>query len=440
MDIYDKREYPRLELVFKDDGKFPFLFDACFHKSAGSRAYTTLFDDPPGKKMLSAVCILVVLAKYRGVNPDKPDKGIIFREATKRSSWLNTLAIDKNALGTFFDDYFDGVNFFSASRGTDQISSVKESGGGKAASVEFNPIELRPENIILYKNHRSTKYKLAELPSLLLKLEKNGLEKYPPWEQTVEEHLDKINRARPPQKGGHGKTDSALLNEGPPQCVISPKWLDLFQEKLTEVDGRAIGGNWYIICGTPYWVLQWRQVYFNAVVDQGATIKFAHHASTGPDVCPSIGAQWKMNIDHLHDPDPIGLLKQRMRDGIAQLASMAEKAKKQNAKGVFEFFESYVAHPFVSILIVPKPSKRQPTQPDKAPIGTICLLGLNAFYYGSLEDRVGIYLDRSGPLLDIYYNTITKFFDKGSKPKDGYLKPVDYLPKQSHRNKRSTNH
>jgi hypothetical protein len=438
MDIYNNKKFPRLELVFREDGKFPFLLDACFLKSADHHASTNLFDDPPGKKMLSAVCILFVLAKFKGMDPDKPEAKIRFREATKRISWLNTLGIDKESLKYFFDKFFDGVEFFSASRGTNQILSVKESGGGSAGSVEFDPIKLRPENINLYRNDRSTTYKLTELPSLAIKLEKHGLTKNPPWEQTVEEHLDKINRARPTQKSVNPKHHSPTLDGGPTQCVISPKWVDLFQEKLTEIDGRAIGGNWYVICGTPYWVLQWRQVYFNAVVNQGATIKFAHYAPKGSDFCPSIAAQWKMNIDYMHDPDPMGLLKQRMRDGIAQLSSLTEKAQKHGAKGVFKFFKSYTAHPFVSILIVPKPSKRQPTHPGKAPVGTICLLGLNGFYFDSLEDRAGIYLDRSGPLLNIYYNIITRFFNKGSKPKEGYLKPVDYPPKQSQRRKRST--
>jgi hypothetical protein len=437
MNIYDPSQFPRLELVFRADGKFPFLLEACFHKAVGSRGNTELFDDPPGKKILSAVCILIVLAKYKGVNPKRPDDAIRFRETTKRFSWLNSLGVDKGAQTDFFRKFFDEVEFFFASRGTEQIPSVKEAGGGNAANAEFYPKELRLENIILFKGDRSTKYTPAELPGLLDKLEKHGIGNYQPWEPTAPEHVARIDHAKP-QQGGNGNTVSPERDEGPPHCVLSPKWLDLFHEKLTEIDGRAMGGTWYIICGTPYWMLQWRQVYSKAVVEQGATIKFAHHAPTGPDSCPSIAAQWKMNIDHLHDPDPIGLLKQRMRDGIAQLSSLAEKAKKQDAKGAFEFFQSYVAHPFVSILIVPKPSNRQPARPDEAPLGTICLLALNGFYFGSIEDRVGIYLDRSGPLLDIYYNTITNFFEKGSKPKEGYLKPVDYLPKQSQRHKRST--
>jgi hypothetical protein len=431
MDIYDNRQYPFLELVFRADGKFPFLLEACFHKSKGRDAVTELFDDPPGKKLLSAVCILIALAKYKGVHPDKPDEGIRFREVSKRFSWLNSLGIDKKQLETFFDDYFDGVNFFFASRGTEQTQTMKEAGGGTAGSVEFNPIKLRLENITLFKNDRSTKYKPAELPGLAVSLEKNGFGKHQPWEPTVQEHVARIAHAKPSQPVGNGRTVSSSRDEGSPHCVLTPKWLDLFQEKLTDIEGREIGGNWYVICGTPLWMLQWRRLFCNAVIHQGAKFKFAHHAPTSPDSCLSVTAQWKMNIEHLQDPDPIGLLKQRMRDGIAELSVWAANAKKQDAKGTFEFFESYITHPYVAVLIVPESSRKDIKRKGGAPSGTICLLSFYTFYSGSLEDRLGICFDRPSPALDIYYNSITSFFEKG--PKDGYLKPVDHLARRTQR-------
>jgi len=238
-------------------------------------------------------------------------------------------------------------------------------------------------------------------------------------------YIDRIDR-----KGG--REDNSAREKAPDvhdessSCVCSPKWLNLFNHSLKEIEGRGIGGRWYVITGTPMTMLHWKEIFFDAVL-HGATINFAYQSAISPDSCFSMQAQWRMNIEHLQDPDPIGLLKQRLRDGISQLRALARKAIDKKSKGAFQFFESFITHPYVAILIVPESPKDKPPTQEGAPPGTICLLGHYTFYPRSLEDRLGICLSQPSPLLDIYYNSITRLFEQG--PKDNYLRTVNLYDK-----------
>ena len=265
-------------------------------------------------------------------------------------------------------------------------------------------------------------------------LEKYGAERGIPWGSTVKIHAEKIDRNRAHEAGDEKVNVPPPLNESSSSCIFSPKWLKLFEDSLKEIEGREIGGRWYVICATPKWMLQWRELFCKAVMDYGAKLAFAFHATTGPDSCISMRAQWRMNIEHLKDPDPIGLLKERLRDNTSELGAWAEEAKKRGSKGSFEFFESYIAHFFTCILIVPESPNDKLSQDGiverkKAPDGTFCVVGHYNFYPGNLDDRLGICMHRPSPLLDIYYNSITQLFAQG--PKDGYLKPVDLLASRS---------
>jgi len=91
-------------------------------------------------------------------------------------------------------------------------------------------------------------------------------------------------------------------------CRVYPQWRKLFSAAFDEIERRKFCGEWYIVCGTAFLMLAWGEHYSSAV-KRGAKLRLAHHASNSPDVCPSVAAEWKMNIEHLSEPDPIGFLK-----------------------------------------------------------------------------------------------------------------------------------
>ncbi len=418
MSIYVPVGFPHLKLVFSADESYPYLLGASFWKVKGHRANTKLVDAPPGDKFLSAICILILLAKYQDQNPEKPDDELTFLDERKCSSWLNTLGKDKYELDNLFTIYFDGIEFFSSRRITEKTR----------AKSNYYPDQLRLENVKLFKRDVSSSddervlLKRSELVKKAKSLEKYGLEKGVPWELTVQKHADRID-SKGGQDASKRKKAAPARDESSSSCVCSPDWLNLFDESLKEIEGQEIGGKWYVVCGTPLLMLAWRKIFCEAVILHGAKLNFAYHAATGPDSCISMQAQWRMNTEHLKDPNPIEMLKQRLRDSTAELRAWAEKAKAKKAKGSMEFFESFITHPFTSVLIVPESSKGKFPKTNGAPKGTICLLGFYTFYPRSLEDRLGICLRQPSPLLDIYYNSITRFFEQG--PKDGYLKLVD---------------
>lgn len=418
---YDDLPAPGLVLVFNPEGSHPFLKKALFKKSEGARANAKLVEDPPGRKFLCAFCIFILLVKYRGINPDSPEEEIPFRDEKDQMSWLNTLGVDRDEFEKFVTNCFGQYHFFTASRGTSRRVP---------AFAIFNPISLNPEKVYLYLDKPDSSpipLKHSEIPKLAMKLEEYGLKrKGVKWVATVRRQVENLEMDGQVATGGSRKTPSPGSRGEMDGCRISPMWRKLFDESLAEIGDRGIGGEWYVVCGTPTWMLKWRH-YFSDAVTRGGIVRLAHHGESAPDVCPSITAQWKMNIEYLHQADPIGYLKYRLRDCVPQLAALDETARKEKAKGRFEFYESYIVHPFVAILIVPEPLKKAGLEDHPAPKGTQCLLGMQPFYPRDVEERFGLHFYQASPSLNQCYNSIRNFFLKGPRPRDGYLKRVDHL-------------
>jgi hypothetical protein len=103
----NSEEFPRLELTFADDGGHPFLVDACFRLGASLPASRKLVEQPPRGKSFRALCILMLLAKYRGENPGG-DENISFFAGADRPTWIKTLGTSFGRLvqQEFFQKYF----------------------------------------------------------------------------------------------------------------------------------------------------------------------------------------------------------------------------------------------------------------------------------------------------------------------------------------------
>lgn len=408
-------------MVFTPDGRYPFLRKA-FFKMPGKIANASLVEDPPGHKFMCAFCVFILMAKFKGAYFKSSKKtSVIFKDEEEQLSWLNTLGVDKDELEAFMTKCFDGFHFFSASRGTS---------GKVPASASFNREALKLGNVNLFRpGPKSSRVRLkhSQLRELAEQLEQYATgRKHLAWEATVKTQADEIEAHGSAISEGELEDideETVAEMEG---CRISPLWKQLFDESLTAIEKRKLGGDWYIVCGTPIWMLPWGRHFF-AAVKQGGTVRLAHHAASAPEQCPSVAAQWKMNIEHLGVPDPIGHLQKRMKDCAAQLASWDQDARKQKAKGKFEFYESFIGHPYVAILIVPKPSKKVDLEDHPAPEGTQCLLGMQTFYPRSLEKRVGLHFYEPSPSLDNYYNSIRRLFLQGPSPGENYLKRIDHL-------------
>jgi len=105
-------------------------------------------------------------------------------------SWLNTLGINKAEFDAFVSDNFDGYHFFTSSRG---------SANNVPASAEFNPKELKLENVWLFKSgagcvaHSTHSFRIAQAGG---KLEAYGVgQRHKAWMPTVKKQVEEIERS-----------------------------------------------------------------------------------------------------------------------------------------------------------------------------------------------------------------------------------------------------
>jgi hypothetical protein len=216
--------------------------------------------------------------------------------------------------------------------------------------------------------------------------------------------------------------------------TLRPSYKRLFDEVRKEAEGRKWDGDWFVICGTPMWVLDWKIIWCDSVKHRGSTVKFVCHSPEAPDSCPSVSAQMQMNTRHLGVDDGVKYLKDRLNNLNYELADWMRRAQTQaipfeGRKGHFEFYESFIMQPYVAILFVPRNVVSAQTWPKEAPKGTWCVVGLYLLYAESLEERCGFYLDQPSPMLDVYYNSVLNFFALGEK--HHYIAHMKFLPKKS---------
>lgn len=436
MEKKNSEEFPRLELTFADDGGHPFLVDACFRLDGSLPASRKFVEQPPRGKSFRALCILMLLAKYRGENPGG-DENISFFAGADRPTWIKTLGTSFGRLvqQEFFQKYFHNRKFLSASRGSGHTQENRKAGGGVQPCAKYHTPQLRLHNLQFFKRPRNALAKPTamtedDVAMFAEKLEKHEVGKGEGWEAIVPEIVAKTKQDRPLKPGKATETASAESDDVAVPFILSARWRDLGNAVRKEIEGRVRGGSWYIVCVTPSWLLDWKGIFFDAVVRHNAKMKFAYHSPSTVGSCLSVKAQWRMNIGYVDTNAPVEYVRLRLKSLKLELGSWAAEMRNKSLehgrhKGSFEFYESQIAHPFMAILSVP-PSKTKSSKPAlKAPVGTWCMLLLYPFYPATLDERCGLYLHRPSPMLDIYYHSILTFFEQG--PKDGYLKPVDLL-------------
>ena len=440
-------KFPSLELTFAEDGGHQILVDASFRLDATTAVSRRLVIHPPKKKTFRALCILMLLAKYRS-QPFADEKGFIwFKDKSDRQTWIKTLggSFGKKAQDEFFKDYFSKHDFLWAGRGSGHTEENKLTGKGQLPSAYYKSKRLPLDNLVFYKAKREA----SGVKPILIEGEElavfaGQLERYKSgtpggWEPIVPDIIADTKKDRPIKSEPCPEKISFENVEGSQPFFLSTRWRELNVNVRKQVAGRANGGDWFVVSVVPGWVLEWKGILCDAVMQHNAKVKFAYQSPAAARKCSAVKAQLLMNsgragstskevFDYLHER--IESLKVEIGGWPAE--PRKQSVSKRPSKGSFEFFESNVNHPFMGMLWVPPGSKRPSVGTAGAPPGTWCLLGLYPFYQRVVDSRCCLFLNDASPMLDVYYNTILDFFEHGLK--DGYLQAVN-LPATRQRRK-----
>jgi hypothetical protein len=443
------KNFPKLDLTFTADGGRQILVDATFRLNEASTANRKLVVDPPRGKYFRAICILMLLAKYRGESFADADGVIWFRDRKPRLTWIKTLGISfgKGAQQDFFADYFSNCAFLSASRGSGHNTGNKKADTGILPAAKYHARLLPLQNVRFFKAAQKS---TGEKPSLLTgeelalfaeRLERHETEKPDGWEPIVPEIVAETKRDRPvrPEAGAVSlPTEPAQPAYDSQSVTFSTRWRELNQvvRQRIEADGKKY--DWYVVSSIPSFVLEWKTILCDACLNYNASIKLAYQSPTAVESNAAIRAQLLMYASRrkIHAVEGTKFMLKRlieledlMGGWVADTKPKTARGKK-NRKGGFQFFESQVNHPFAGILAVPAGSTWSKVQ--TAPPGSFCLLQLFSLYQPDAGERCCLYLSDSSPMLNVYYNGILAYFTHG--PEDGYLKAVNLPRKGSNGN------
>lgn len=260
-------QYPRLELYFSTEG--------------GRLEYASFFEDSPGTanhelanrftngKYARAICILIVLAKYHGVDIENPDKPIPIRERTDRSSWLSALSFFMNRETTpnILKECFGNVVFFSAKRATPvATANPKRQTLGLPVAQYFNHA-LPLKNVSIFKGRQTNpkvkpdEYTGKELAKLALELEAVELgEDKSAWQAAVSEMQTEIDLGRSTVK---------------PSLSVSDE-RDVTDRKIREIIKEQPWGKYWLIAHENNKYLTYLNPLFENVMLNGSTLWLIH--------------------------------------------------------------------------------------------------------------------------------------------------------------------
>ncbi len=434
-------EFIGLQLTFAEDGGHQILVDASFRLNKDTVVSRKLFIHPPKKKTFRALCILMLLAKYRGQSFADELGFIWFKDKFDRNTWIKTLgdSFGKKAQDKFFQDYFSKHDFLWATRGTGHAKENKKTGKGELPSAHYKLKRLPLENLRFCKAKRgtgggkSTPIEGEELAVFAGQLEKYNAGKPSGWEPIVPEIIAETKMDRPLRLNPAIKLVISEPADEPKPFLVTTPWQTLNEHVRKAIKTRSLAGDWYVVSVVPNWLPNWMPVLGEAVTEHNARVKIVYQAPSAASNCSAIKAQLRINSAGVNSKDYDGVIKNIQSRIVALETEMAHwvretrKSPSQNrrSKGSFEFFASYINHPFLAIMAVPPASQKKFPSASGAPPGTWCLVGLFPFYRKYYGKCCGVFLNSEGPVLNFYYHTILDLLKRG--PKDGYLKKVDLL-------------
>jgi len=248
-------KYPNLHLYF--DLKRKRLIHSRFFK-VESTANTKFAEHFSRGSFVREICILILLAKYRGPFSEKPETPIPFNEKALRLSWLNSLGSDfsKDSHQTNFAEWFELVPFVTASRAAAGKRKKPEDEETKLPRANYLPFHLRLENVHIHISDTIDTTTSApeadegDLRTLALNLEKGRMKGQLPWCGIVNGMLADIDEDKKGQaKKKWGKSKGNVLtvfDTENKQAENQRKFGDRIVDKLK----RETFGNIFFMIGS----------------------------------------------------------------------------------------------------------------------------------------------------------------------------------------------
>ena len=427
--------FPALQLMFAADGKKPFLLEGLFYKDAGSDPVDICASIKQGKPF-RALCIMLLLAKHHGGKKLDKFGRIRFSSKLETANWVHSL-------GTLGDDDWEKIRglfpetyCLDMGRGTTHTKSkVGGHRGKKTSEVFYQPSFLPLKNLEFYTKARMAPARTPEkeilagdLVECAMTLEQYEVARYVPgtitgWQPCVKEILQNFRKERSSSPSGSEEAQAGKL------VSMTANWEDFFTftdkavgaEIKEHFRSPGIGDDWYVICVTPAWLIDWKRLFRDAIEKSKVNLKWAQHAPTAAE-CRSVKSQWEM----IYGFDYPKATVVREVEGILARSIDDFKPWHEGSPGVkkagsFELWQSSVAHYFMGVLSVPKGQK---ARDGRTPKGTICLVQPFPMYPLDRQSRCGFYLKSPSPMLDVYYHSFLRFFEQGKA--DGHLTKVDF--------------
>jgi hypothetical protein len=453
-------DYPSLALYF-DTGK-GLLKDARYIASSGGIADHRFCQAGSDDKLfVTELCIVILLAKLRGPNPDNPDQTIHFQEKSERPSWLKALgvAFSKNTHKLFFHQCFGEANFITGRRGGGHNKRKEKPEDEIYSFADYHPKEIRLANIHVYEYGDTKEIELdaPRLEKLLKKVEKSGVDAGYGWVSVIDEFIKEVKADRRRDSADEGRhvaaSDTLEVKMSDPKndlLLDISKQIERFQEK----------GTWYVLSSVPGYLHTWKEQFCGSILQRGSSVQFFHSMPLGSEreYIGGDGAAklWEGNINESNKTDLKSTLADALKEmsktvlksqtkikrvrknrrielALKEMPAWALKLKARLRKfrragfGSFEHNLTDVSLPYIAVLFVPTEKKKPVLLDGKAPKGAWCAISLCSIHPVSLGEHRALYLDRPSPLLDAYYTSIMRFFDEGKKRDFEFNDPLKHL-------------
>jgi hypothetical protein len=416
---YEAEAYPSLELTFAQDIGQTFLIESSFQKELRGDLSHKLVDQPSLERCVRAICIALLLAKYRG-EPTADREGkipdLVFRDTEKRGSWIDTLGMSfgPGVRNDFFDTYFENLCFVTAGRGNTHTLTEKRKGGGKLATVKYRSELLRLKNLRFFRATSTNggddrrEIKRAELPALAKKLEAfytskkvvNRMRWFPIVGNQVAQ-FDKDLAAANKGKKAQLKSFEAQMDG---QFIVSrdERLIDFIWAQIAK---NPCKGTWYVVADSTSALDGWESRLIDAVVQHGSNVKMLMRFSQKKDQTKD---SWL--LESVKCSELITNFKKTIFNATRN---------SRNCDGCIEIYQTDLRPHVDGVFFCPDPHPPRPRQIAKFPRLTLTKAPEKSWCFvfapSLLPPFAGVgfmamYLHRPSLLLDSYLDAFTTLF------------------------------
>lgn len=407
---------PNLELTFKDRIGSSFLLDARFRLDSKSHVSRKLVEQPPRGKILRALCILMVLAKYRGKDFVDENGNIVLVANPKQLTWISSLgtSFGKKIQQDFCERYFMGLRFLSARRGSEHNAKDKST-PGIAPYATYHVKQLPLENLKVLRGKGRAAVTGEQLASLATDLEGFEVGGGKKWRRQVATLIAQTKQDRP-------IISPTSWSDMPDTPLLYGQWktlLDQFRGELMDASSKLRSPwkfNWYVVGANGSWLSRgWLAFFAKCIESQGSMVRICYHAPSSAKQCLSVKAQLQMQTT---DGVSLGVPLKAANENLKAFEDSLKEWRRSTAPFKVLLYRSNISFPFVGIFGVPRKG-RSIRLIDDWPVSASCLLALANFYPDETRAQCCIKLSQPSQLLEAYITSVSNFFYYGVK--DGYV-------------------